>query len=150
MSQSLAKILVHFIFSTKHREPFIDEDIRQEMHAYLLTILREFESPPIIIGSVEDHIHILCSLSKIYPACKIMEVTKAHSSKWVKTKGDRYQAFAWQNGYAAISIGESLVPATRNYIARQREHHTRMTFQEEYLRFLQRNSIPYDERYVWD
>lgn len=150
MPQSLAKNLIHLIFSTKHRAPLLLPEIRPEVNSYLAGILRQWDSPAILVGSVEDHIHILFSLSKNHALSKIVEHVKKGSSKWIKTKGAAFADFFWQNGYGAFSVSQSNVPAVRRYIANQEEHHRKTTFQDEFRAFLKRHEIEYDERYVWD
>jgi len=151
MPQSLAKILVHVIFSTKHRYPFLaDKHIRHEMHAYLGGVCKAFGCPVLIVGGVADHVHILCSLSRNYSVAKIVGEIKRNSSKWVKTKGRGLRQFAWQNGYGIFSVSQSHVDRVRNYIAHQEEHHRRRSFQDEYRAFLKKYEIEYDERCVWD
>ena len=150
MSQSLAKILIHLIYSTKIRERIIHDDVRDELHRYTAGILKELESPAILINSVEDHIHILYSHSKNRAITEVLEEIKKGSSKWIKTKGPGYSGFHWQNGYGAFSVSQSGVPEVVKYIQQQKEHHQRKTFQEEYREFLKRYEVIYDERYVWD
>lgn len=150
MAQSLAKILTHLIFSTKNRERIIQDDVRDELHRYIATVLKEMESPAILINSVEDHVHILFSLSKNYAIKEIVEKIKTASSKWIKGKGRGYAGFYWQNGYGVFSVSQSNVREVEKYIAKQKEHHKYKTFQEEYREFLERYEVKYDERYVWD
>ena len=150
MPQSLANIPVHFIWSTKNRQPFIKAEIEQELFRYMASIFREYESPAISINGTDDHIHALAILSRKITVAKLIEEVKKSSSKWVKTKGAYYQRFYWQNGYAALGIGQSNVEALKRYIANQKEHHRKKTFQEEYIEFLKKYNIEYDERYVWD
>jgi REP element-mobilizing transposase RayT len=150
MPQSLAKILVHLVYSTKNREAVLRDDIRDELHRYSAGILKEVQSPAILINSVEDHVHILYSHSKNYSPSKIVEEVKTGSSKWIKTKGAAYSGFHWQNGYGAFSVSQSGVREVVKYIEGQKEHHRRKSFQEEYREFLKRYEVPYDERYVWD
>jgi REP element-mobilizing transposase RayT len=150
MSQSLAKVLVHLIYSTKNREPILRDDIHNELHRYSAGILKELESPAILINSVEDDVHILYSHSKNYSPSKIVEEVKKGPSKWLKTKGPAYAGFHWQSGYGAFSVSQSGVAEVVKYIEGQKEHHRRKTFQEEYREFLKRYEVPYDERYVWD
>jgi putative transposase len=150
MAQSLSKILTHLIFSTKNRERIIQDDVRDELHRYIASVLKEMDSPAILINSVEDHIHILFSLSKNYAIKEIVEEVKKSSSKWIKQKSRDYAGFYWQNGYGAFSVSQSGVPDVAKYIAGQKEHHKRKTFQEEYREFLERYEVKYDERYVWD
>jgi putative transposase len=150
MPQSLAKLLVHPIYSTKNREPVLRDDVRDELHRYSAGILKELESPAILINSVEDHVHIFYAHSKNYSPNKIVEEVKKGSSKWIKTKGQAYAGFHWQNGYGVFSVSQSGVEEVVKYIEGQKEHHRRRTFQEEYREFLKRYQVPYDERYVWD
>lgn len=150
MPQSLARLHIHLIFSTKHRERLIDDEVRDALHRYMAVVLQNFACPATIIGSVEDHIHILVQLSRTLSVSQVVEHVKTTSSKWIKTQGDRFAQFAWQSGYAAFAVSESGVEAARTYIAGQREHHQTRTFQDEDRVFLERNSIAFDERYVWD
>jgi len=150
MPQSLAQILVHWIFSTKNREPILSDDVRRELHPYLATILKGMNSPAILVNSVEDHAHILIHLSKNHALCDVIELVKKDSSKWIKTKGKSYRSFHWQNGYGAFSVSQSNVAEVVRYIEGQKEHHRTKTFQEEFRALLQKYRVPYDERYVWD
>ncbi len=150
MSQSLAKVLVHIIFSTKGRMPVIAPEVRHELNAYIVGILRQLECPSILINSVADHVHILCCLSRTLALAKAVEEVKKGSSKWLKTKAAALRNFHWQNGYGAFSVSQSSVDEVRRYIANQEEHHRRVTFEEEFRAFLDRHGVAYDERYVWD
>ena len=150
MPQSLAKILVHIIFSTKGRTPVIAPEVRPELNAYVVGILRQLECPSILVNSVADHVHILCRLSKTLALAKAVEEVKKGSSKWLKTKAAGLRNFHWQNGYGAFSVSQSSVDEVRGYIADQEEHHRRVTFEEEFRAFLDRHGVAYDERYVWD
>jgi REP element-mobilizing transposase RayT len=150
MPQSLAKVLVHIVFSTKHRYPFLtDEDIRTEMHAYLGGTCNELECPVLTVGGVADHVHILCALSRNVTTAKLIGDVKRGSSKWIKTKGTMLTKFAWQNGYGVFSVGQAEVERVREYIAGREEHHRRKTFQDEYRSFLREYGVYYDERYLW-
>jgi len=148
VAQSLANILVHLIFSTKHREPCIHDEICPHLNAYVVGILANHQSPSVATNSVKDHMHILFALSKNCSVAKIVEEVKTDSSRWMKSQGVR--SFRWQNGYGAFSIGQSQVTVVKKYIARQEEHHRRLSFQEEFRRFLERYQVKYNERYVWD
>jgi REP element-mobilizing transposase RayT len=146
--QSLARVVVHLIFSTKKREPSIHREVRAALHAYLTGILQNLQSPSLQTGGTVDHVHALFSLARTRSIAEVVEETKKSSSKWMKQQG--VQGFAWQAGYGAFSVSESQVPAVIRYVTRQEEHHRRLTFQEEYRRFLDRYGVSYDERYVWD
>jgi REP element-mobilizing transposase RayT len=148
--QSLAKILVHTVFSTKDRRPFLrDQLLRDELHRYLGGILTNLDCQPIIVGRVEDHVHILCSLSRTCEAAAMVKEVKRGSSLWLKTKSPDLADFAWQNGYGIFSIGFSQIDAVRDYIAGQEEHHRKVSFQDEFRQLLRRYEIELDERYVW-
>lgn len=149
MPQSLANVLVHLVFSTKHREPLIGRETRPRLHAYMAGILDNLKCPPLQIGGVEDHVHILCTLSRTITIAELVEEVKKGSSRWIKVEGGA-PGFVWQAGYGAFSIGESQADTVIRYIQNQEEHHRKMTFQEEYRRLLDRYRVAYDERYVWD
>ncbi len=150
MPQSLAKILLHVVFSTKDRRPFLrDLATRQEMHRYLGGILVENDCPPAIVGGVEDHVHLLCALSRTRAVADVIKEVKRGSSVWLKARPG-YEDFAWQAGYGVFSLGHSQLDDTRRYIADQEQHHAKMSFQEEFRRLLQRYEVEYDEAYVWD
>ena len=150
MGQSLAKLVVHLIFSTKNRAPLLLREVCDDLHAYLVGILRENGSPAILIGSAPDHVHILFVLSKTVPLAKAVEEVKKSSSKWLKTKGPEFAEFSWQSGYGGFSVSQSSIDSVKRYIAGQAEHHRRTTFQEEFRAFLERYAVEYDEQYVWD
>ena len=150
MAQSLAKNIVHLIFSTKNREPLVTAKIRPDLHSYIGGILRQWESPAIIMNSVPDHVHILFCLSKNHALKKVVEEIKKGSSKWMKTQGPEFAAFFWQAGYGAFSVSQSGMPDVTRYIENQEKHHHRVGFQAEFRLFLKRYEIEYDERYVWN
>jgi len=150
MSQSLARLCVHLVFSTKHREPFLHDLIRADLHAYMATVLKNLGCPVLIINSVKDHVHILLDLGRTISASAAVEEVKKSSSKWIKTQGVELSTFAWQAGYGAFAVSESNVAAVRKYIATQAEHHRKTSFQDEYRAFLTKHNITFDERYVWD
>jgi len=150
MSQSLAKNLLHLVYSTKHRNLWIPADVRPRLYAYQGGIFQEWESPALIIGGVEDHVHALFSLSKNFALKKIVEEVKKGSSKWMKEEGTGNLDFYWQNGYAAFSVSQSNAPDVRRYIENQVEHHRRMTYQDEVRALLTKHEVEFDERYLWD
>jgi REP element-mobilizing transposase RayT len=151
MPQSLVKNLVHLVYSTKHRKPWIRNDVRERLFAYQAGILEQWESPALVIGGVEDHVHALFLLSKNHALKKIVEEVKKGSSKWMKTReGASNKDFQWQNGYAGFSVSQSNVEEVRKYIENQTEHHRKMTFQDELRALFKRHGIEFDERYVWD
>lgn len=150
MPQSLSSILIHLVFSTKNREPFITPAIETELHPYMAKIFRELKSPSLAIDGTNDHLHILFSLGRVIKVADLVEEVKTGSSKWIKTKGREFRNFHWQRGYGAFSIGQSNVAALKRYIRNQKQHHVRITFQDEYCKFLKAYGIDYDEKYVWD
>ena len=150
MPQSLTNILVHTIFSTKDRQPFLrDRSLRNELHHYLGGILTNYSCPPIVIGGVDDHVHLLHTLSRTGEPAALIKELKRCSTVWLKTK-NAMNDFMWQGGYGMFSIGVSQIDATRRYINGQEEHHRKVTFQDELRQFLQRHKMPFNERYLWD
>ena len=151
MSQSLSRILLHIIFSTKNRFAFLTEiDLQKRMHAYLARVFNEQGCPAIEVGGAKDHVHILCILSRNIAISEIIKKAKVSSSSWAKSLGGMCGKFSWQSGYGAFSIHESQIESLRRYIQNQPEHHRIKTFQEEYLQILHEYRMPYDERYLWD
>ena len=150
MAQSLVKNVMHLVFSTKHRQPFIKPLFESELYAYLGGICNNLECQTITVGGHLDHVHILCLLSKKLPLIKVMEELKSHSSKWMKTKHPSLTNFYWQNGYGAFSVDQKGVDSVIDYITNQKEHHRKKTFQEEFRTLLETYDVDYDERYVWD
>lgn len=150
MPQSLAQILVHVVFSTKNREPVLDDSIHVELHAYLGGIVKNLNGALLSAGSVADHIHLLISHPRTCSPADLIQEIKTGSSKWLKTRGPRYASFYWQNGYSIFSVSASHRLAVEAYIENQPEHHRKVSFQDEYRTLLQKYGIEYDERYVWD
>ncbi|MBC8351277.1 MAG: transposase [Planctomycetes bacterium] len=152
MPQSIARVALHIVYSTKHRRPWLkDRQLCEELYAYKATILRDnVDSPAIIINGVEDHIHALCLLSRKFPIMKVVEEAKTETSKWLKKQSQDTSDFAWQGGYGAFSVSESNVPQVKKYIQDQQEHHRRMTFQDEFRELCKRHGVELDERYAWE
>jgi putative transposase len=150
MSQSLTKIYIHQVFSTKHRKHVLSPGIQPELYSYLGGICNNLECYPVKIGGFTDHIHILCILSKKITVITLLEEVKRNSSKWIKTKGEQFADFHWQNGYGAFSVNPAEIEIVAKYIEQQAEHHKKVNFQDEYRAFLKKYNVEYDERYVWD
>ncbi len=151
MPQSLTQIYLHIVFSTKNRAPYLkEEQLRAKIHAYLAGICKNLESPALIVGGVEDHMHLLCRFSKNISVAHLLGELKRDSSKWIKTKSPDLGEFHWQAGYGAFSISPSHVEALKQYIANQEKHHRQETFQDEFRRLCRKYGVATDERYVWD
>jgi putative transposase len=140
--------LLHLIFSTQGRRPLIKPEFRPDLFGYLGGIVRKIHATALIINGAADHVHMLLRIRPAQSAAEIVRVVKANSSKWVRGKWS--SDFAWQTGYGVFSVSESNVTAVKKYIAEQEEHHKEHSFQEEFLAFLKKNHVEYDERYIWD
>ena len=151
MPQSLARVVLHVVFSTKNRVPFLREtEVRARLHAYMAGVLQNIGCEPILINGVEDHIHILCNLSRKVTIAGLVEEAKKSTSKWMKEQGPQYGDFFWQGGYGSFSVSQSNVEQVRAYIATQEEHHRTVSFQDEFRALCRKHGIEIDERYVWD
>ena len=151
MAQSLSQIYVHLVFSTKGRAAFLrDKPFRGRVHAYLIGICRNHKSPSLIIGGVEDHVHILCRLAKTITVSDLIRELKRDSSKWIKAENPGLRDFHWQQGYGAFSLSPSHVDILKQYIVQQEEHHKRESFQDKFRRVCRKYGVEIDERYVWD
>jgi putative transposase len=150
MPQSLALVIVHIIFSSKERRPFLSEDIRPRIHAYLATVARDHDCECFCVGGVADHVHLAVRLSRTITIAQLVEKLKTSSSAWVKRQPPKLDSFAWQNGYAAFSVSPGNLDALRKYIETQAEHHKRRDFREEIQALFRQYGVEFDERYVWD
>lgn len=150
MGQSLVQNYLHITFSTKYRQALINKGIELELHNYIGGICNKLECQVLKVGGYTDHIHIICLLSKKISLVELMKEIKASSSKWIKTKGECYQNFYWQDGYGAFSVNLSEVDKVVSYISNQHHHHETKTFQDEYREILSKYGVDYDELYVWN
>lgn len=149
MSQSLTKIYIHLVFSTKDRYPFILKEWKEPLHHYIGGILHELDSTSICIGGTFEHIHILFTQSKTKSLTDIIRTVKSNSSKWMQNQG--CNKFGWQNGYAAFSVSASRTDAVRTYIENQEEHHRKVTFADEVKSLCKAYKIDsYDEKYFME
>lgn len=149
MAHSYASCLFHLVFSTKERRGTISPEFRQRLWAFLGGIARENGMKALAVGGTADHVHVLLALPATVPLAKAVQLLKGGSSKWVHDTFPGHRLFAWQEGYGAFSLSISHLRQTVAYIQRQEEHHKRRSFQSEFLAFLKRHGIAYDERYVW-
>jgi REP element-mobilizing transposase RayT len=142
-------MLIHGIFSAKDRHSLLDESLRPDLFAYMGGILRQLRIKPHIINGTDNHIHFLASLPGDKSIADTMRILKTNSSRWVHEKNEKYNNFAWQTGYGAFSVSHSNLDSVYQYIKTQVEHHRTVTFEEEFLAFLKKHHIEYDERYIW-
>jgi REP element-mobilizing transposase RayT len=149
VSQSLVKNLIHLVYSTKSRKPWISAAVRPNLYAYQAGIFKNLDSPALVIGGTDDHVHALFSLSKNHALKDVVQAVKHDSSTWMKQES-KTPDFHWQAGYAGFSVSPSNVEEVRRYIQRQEEHHRKMSFQDELRLLLERHGIEFDERYLWD
>ncbi|HVZ94123.1 MAG TPA: IS200/IS605 family transposase [Phycisphaerales bacterium] len=150
MASTLTKLLVHITFSTKDRAARIPESIEPDLYAYIGGICRNTGSALLTMGGTADHVHLLVSLAKTIALSDLMLTLKRDSSIWLSEHDPSQKWTGWQDGYFAFSIGESGVEALRSYIAKQKDHHRHVTFQDEVRALLRKYSIEWDDRYAWD
>jgi REP element-mobilizing transposase RayT len=150
VGQTLTGLHYHLVFSTKNRLPQITRDLRERLYDYMGGIIKGERGLLFNAGGAEDHIHLLVSLPAQPSVADFLRLIKTDSSKWVDETFEQHRTFAWQTGYGAFSVSRSNDEDVRRYIATQGEHHRRMTFQDEFLEFLRRHEIPFDERFIWE
>ena len=148
MAQSLCKIYLHIIFHVKTTGPRIANEHLERVHAYIGQLIKSTGCQVIQVGGINDHVHAVCTLSRNENVSHLVEEIKRNSSRWIKTIAPAYNNFAWQCGYAAFSISQSIVGNTVEYVKNQQEHHKKKSFQDEYIQFLKLYNIDFDERYV--
>ena len=150
MANTYTALYYHLIFSTKHRQRWIERGSESRIWSYLGGIARENKMTAIQIGGTEDHVHLLLGAPPTVALSKALQLLKGGSSKWIHETFPGLRDFAWQDGYGAFTVSKSNVDKVIRYIENQHEHHRTRTFQEEFLEFLKRHGIEYDERYLWD
>jgi putative transposase len=150
MPQSLANILVHLVFSTKERTPSLEDPWRDDLHRYISGVMRRCGAPLLAVNSVADHSHLLFPLPRTMAIADLVKEIKTGSTDWIRKQNPKILRFQWQAGYGAFSVSPGHKQAVLSYIANQREHHLKESFQDEYRRLLEKYEIAYDEQYVWD
>ncbi|MCH7226265.1 IS200/IS605 family transposase [Haloferula sp. A504] len=150
MPQSLSKLYIHLVFSTKNRDRILSAEDGPDLHAYMGGTLNGLKCIPVEINTEPDHAHLLFLLSRTVALSDVVGAVKKSATEWLRARGPVYRGFHWQSGYGAFSVSESNRDSVRDYIRNQREHQRTRTFQEEYRALLEKYRIDYDERYVWD
>ena len=150
MPQSFACLHYHLIFSTKDRVPLLVRDFPERVYAYMGGILRSEKGSLVAAGGMPDHVHLLVSLGRESSVSDVLRQIKGSSSRWINETCPELRGFAWQVGYAAFAVSYSHLPKVREYIATQAEHHRTATFKEEFLTFLRKHDLAFDEQYLWD
>lgn len=147
---TLADIILHIVFSTKNRLPWIKQETESELYPYICGICRNLQCPVIGINGVEDHIHLLIQYGRNISVSKLVSEIKSNSSRWIKAKDVMYQQFSWQQGYGVFSVSRANLEAVKKYVSSQKQHHKTVNFQEEFLSMLNKANVFYDEKYLWD
>jgi REP element-mobilizing transposase RayT len=150
MANTYTALHYHFVFSTKNRQPWIQQQIEERVWEYLGGIAKTNGMKPLKIGGIEDHVHLLVGAPPTMAPAKIAQLVKGGSSSWIHETFPELAEFAWQDGYGAFTVSKSAVPDLTAYIEKQREHHRAMTFEDEYRMLLVKHGVEYDERYTWD
>ena len=150
MATTYTKLLYHIIFSTKRREPLISRGLRDDLYSYIGGILRARKGLLVEIGGMPDHVHLAIRIRPDVSVAEIVRLVKANSSKWVNERPEARGRFTWQEGYAAFSVSASQLPGVCRYLQSQEDHHRTKTFQEEYVEFLRRHDMEFDESHLWD
>jgi len=149
MAHTATNVLIHFIFSTRHRAPLIKSEIQEDLHAYLGGITRELGGVALCINGMADHVHLLVRMPSTHSIADVARLVKSNSSRWVHERWPQFHAFAWQAGYGAFSVSVSSIDAVRAYILHQRQHHTKRSFRDEFVVFLKKNHIVVDDKHLW-
>ena len=151
MPQSLSVVYIHLVYSTKNRQPFLrDPEARADLHSFLGGISKKLDCAPIIVGGVEDHVHLLCRFGRSITQAEWIKELKRNSNLWLKDQDDKYRDFEWQKGYADFSVSQSNLEQVKQYIANQEAHHRKMSFQDEVRELLRRHQQEWDEKYFWE
>lgn len=149
MGGTFTKQIIHITFSTRNREKLINKQFEEKLYSYIAGICKNQNCIPIAVGGYLDHVHILCHLSNTISLSNLMEHIKTHTSKYMKSLSPIFKQFYWQEGYGAFSVSPRDIEKVEAYIKNQRSHHSKKSFQEEYLDFLRSYKIDFDERFIW-
>ena len=149
MANTFTQIHLHFIFAVKYRDSIIQKDWKEELHKYITGIIQNNKHKMIVINSMPDHIHLFIGMRPMQSISDLLQDIKSGSSKWINDKRFIRGKFEWQEGYGAFSYGKSQMKDVIKYIENQEEHHKKITFREEYIAFLEKFGIEYDEKYVF-
>ena len=138
----------HLVFSMKHREPWLGPESRARVHEYLGGTIRGMEGVAHAVGGTGDHVHLLVGLKATHRLADVLRELKSESSAWIRREFG-WPGFAWQEGYGAFTLGASGIERARTYVLTQEKHHRAKTFQDEYLEFLERGLVEFDEKWLW-
>ena len=147
---SFTKLTYHVIFSTKYRQRLIRDAFQERLYEYIGGTIRGLKGHLIEIGGVEDHVHLLANFSPAAALSDVIRDIKANASRWLNALGEIPERFEWQKGYAAFTVSYSQREPVEDYIRNQREHHRKRTFKDEYIEFLRRHDIEFEERYLFE
>lgn len=150
MADTFTNLIYHIIFSTKNRDPLIEEPIRERLYEYIGGIIRSERGTLLEVGGMPDHIHLLTRFRPTPSLPDMVKSIKSSSSKWLNQDVRLTPRFAWQTGYGAFTVSESQIPGVQRYIRNQAKHHARRSFKDELITLLRKNGIEFDERYLLD
>ena len=150
MPQSHSCIYIHLVFSTKERRRFLKDHFREDLHSYMGGALKRRDCIPFSIGSVEDHVHLLFSLSRNCALKQVVSELKTSTGRMLKSQNTAPPEFGWQSGYGAFSVSKSKLSEVTSYIENQKQRHQKISFKEELISFLEKHGLEYDERYLWE
>jgi REP element-mobilizing transposase RayT len=151
MSSTLVKIMLHIVFSTRQRAPFIDAALKADLYPYMATVAHQRGATVMALGGMPDHVHILLRVKASHKLCDLIQAIKAIPSKWVHhERPESIPEFGWQTGYAAFSVSQSNEAKVRNYILNQEAHHRRSTFENEFIGLLEKHQVEYDPDHLFD
>ncbi|MGH9905004.1 MAG: IS200/IS605 family transposase [Pyrinomonadaceae bacterium] len=148
MSQSFTNLLYHIIFSTKDRQPLITSAYEPRLYDYIGGIIKNTGGVSLGINGAEDHVHVLAKLRPDKALSAVLRDLKCNAGGWMHNVFPEVEDFSWQRGYAAFTLSQSHVKAVQKYLERQKEHHQKISFRDEFIRFLTVNGIEFDERFV--
>jgi REP element-mobilizing transposase RayT len=150
MSGTFSQIYIHYVFAVKGRQNLLQKPWREEVFQYISGIINGKNQKPIIVNGVADHVHVFVGLKPSMPISDLVRDIKNNSSNFINERKFIRGKFSWQEGYGVFSYAQSQVETVYQYIANQEEHHKKKTFKEEYIEFLNKYEVEYDEKYLFD
>jgi REP element-mobilizing transposase RayT len=150
MANSYHQVYIQAVFAVKYRAAVLDKEWRSHVFSVIENLINETGCKTIIVNGVEDHVHCFLGLKPTVSISELMKVVKAKSSKYINDNRFLLNRFEWQEGYGVFSYSHKQLDVVYKYIKNQEKHHSKKTFNEEYLAILEKFEIPYDERYLFE
>lgn len=150
MANTFSQVYLQFVFAVKHRQSLIPREHKEELHKYITGLVQHRKAKMLAVHCMPDHVHIFVGFKPVMSLSDFVKEIKVESNQFIKRKGWTNEKFAWQEGYGLFSYSHSHIDNVVKYILNQEDHHKKRSFREEYLDFLDKFQITYEERFLFE